>query len=366
MTLPPYQPTPYELEQIGQIASWKNRRPSILSECIDALTSPITWAVGYFVPRAVVTHFVTAMESIAAKSDSAREVARRAGVADIRELSGRSLEECDAIACTFSAKAELVALAEGVVLSLGGPAVHIPGQLVSSLRSIARIAHCYGYPLDRVVDQAIVIDILEITSVEDCAERQKLIQVLHEEIDTGRHSLAREGDLITHTSRNMVAKDTADIVSRHLIDIVPVVGTAMSFLFDSSFMHAVDDTARRVFQERWLRDNRQIEPIVAAAITSQKSSLAEISLVVEQTLYCVGSVIGFTATLPGALVASLVGRGPKAAMAAVLGARHGTQIAVADAREFWAGTNSLFRVEANSFDGHAHGQQPATAPTAAM
>ena len=161
----------------------------------------------------------------------------------------------------------------------------------------------------------------------------------------------------------MVAKDTADIISRHLIDIVPVVGTAMSFLFDSSFMHAVDDTARRVFQERWLRDNRQIEPIVAAAITSQKSSLAEMSLVVGQTLYCVGSVIGFTATLPGALVASLVGRGPKAA---VLGARHGTQIAVADAREFWAGTNSLFRAEANSFDGRAHGQQPATAPTAAM
>ncbi len=363
MTPSPYQPTPYEHQQISEIAAWKNRRPSILSECIDAFTSPITWVVGYFVPRAVVTKFVTAMESIAAKSDSVREVAKCAGVADIRELSGRTLEECDAIASTFSAKAELVALAEGVALSLGGPAVHIPGQLISSLRSIARIAHCYGYPLDRIVDQAIVIDILEITSVEDCVERQKLIQMLHEEIDTGHHSLAREGDLITHTSRNMAAKDTVDLVSRHLVDIVPVVGTAMSFLFDSSFMHSVDDTARRVFQERWLRDNRGIGPVVASPITSQKSSLAEMSLVVGQTLYCFGSVVGFTATLPGALIASLVGRGPKAA---VLGARHGTRIAVADARDFLAGTNSLFRPEANSFDGHAPGQQPTPASIAAL
>ncbi|MCX7405438.1 MAG: EcsC family protein [Planctomycetia bacterium] len=323
--------TAYESHQIHEIAVWKSRQSSRLAVFITTITSPLTWVVGHFIPRGLVNKVVMSMEVVATKADSAQEVAKCFGVENVGEIANRPLEECDRWARRFSARAERFAIVEGTALSFGGPLVHIPCQLVASLLSVARIGHCYGYPLDRKIDRAIIVDILEIAMLQDPTEREQMVQILHAAIDTHADAIEGEEEMIARNARNIFAEEA--------VDIIPVVGTAVSFLFDGAFMHSVDETARRIFQERWLRDKGCKELIAGEAIAIRKSSLEEVGLVLGQTLYCTGAIVGFTATFPAAVVKKVVGRKRNPVSA---GARQGTDQAVRDAREFITGLRSSY------------------------
>jgi hypothetical protein len=319
-------PAPYEAAQIREIAVWKSSRPSQLARVVDTLTAPVTWAVGHMVPRRFVAGLVSSMESIAARSDVQADVARAAGVADVRDLAAASLEDCDRLACLFSARAERFAIVEGAAASLGGPLFHAPQQLIASLRSIARIGHCYGYALTEPFEHGVVIDILELSMIQEERPRITMIESLHEAIDARQDSINDEGDYLERASRAMLAEEA--------LDFIPVVGSAVAFLFDSQFMHAVDETARRIFQERWLRD-RAIVPAIPAAPTRQRaSSYADVGRAIGQGLYCVGAVAGFGVSFPCRLVQHAFGspRNPVGR-----GARHGSHAAVGDARQFLDG-----------------------------
>lgn len=135
------------------------------------------------------------------------------------------------------------------------------------------------------------------------------------------------------------------MIAEETLDMIPVVGTAMAFIFDNTFMHHVDDTARYVFKERWLRDTGRVASIPPATEGSRNHSLNELGLAVGQTIYCVGAVVGFTVTLPVALVRRFVGNRPSPMS---LGARHGSDAAVADAREFFAGVRSVLEADTSS------------------
>ena len=321
----------YEALQVQQIAQWKSTAPSRLSELVDVATAPLTWVVGHFIPKGVVTKLVTSMEAVAEKADSQTEVLEAAGVSDILDLKNSSLEQCDRLANRFSARAERFAVVESTAAGLGGPLFHIPQQLIASLRSIMRIGHCYGYPLTRPVDRLVIIDILEIAMVQQPPERQAVLRDLFEAAAARESSLEGEADLIARTSRNMIAEEA--------LDLVPVVGPAVSFLFDSTFMHSVDETARRVFQERWLRHNGVISAIPPATGVYRRSSLQEFGVAFGELLYTGGAIVGFTVTFPGAFLQKLVGRRKTPVS---LGCRHGTDRAVGDARRFLSGMQSSY------------------------
>jgi len=328
---PARTPTAYEAAQIRKIAAWKSSQPSRLARIVDSLTSPVTWAVGHVVPRRFVARLVASMEAIAARSDVQADVTRAAGVADVRSLADATLEECDRLARLFSARAERFAIVEGAAASLGGPLFHAPQQLVAALRSIARIGHCYGYPLTEPFEHGVVIDILEISMLQETTARIQMIELLHAAIDARQDSLADEGDYLARASRAMLAEEA--------LDFIPVVGTAVSFLFDSQFMHSVDETARRVFQERWLRDRAVVATVAPAPTCVRESSYAEIGRALGQGLYCVGAVAGFGVSFPCRLVQHAFGS-PRSVVGR--GARHGSHAAVGDARQVLAGLRESF------------------------
>lgn len=330
---------PHEAAQVREIATWKSMLPSRLSQAVDVVASPLTWVVGHVVPRSAVTRIVASMETVAAHADIPAEVARIAGVAGVSDLGNRSLQECDRLACMFSARAERLALVEGTIFSLGGPLVHVPQQLIASLRSVTRIGHCYGYTLEQPQDRALVIAILEIAMLPDPAERIQVVEALHAAMDAHADSLGNAQDVLYHATRTMFAEEA--------LDVVPVVGTAVSFLFDNQFMHAVDVAARRIFQERWLRDRGLVTSIPPAAVAARSSSIGEVGLAIGQCLYCIGAVAGFATTAPCRLAQHAVGR-PGSPVAA--GARHGSDRAVHDAREFMDGLrNSFEEAETDEF-----------------
>jgi len=327
--------SPYEAARVREIAAWKSTRVSRLAEVIDTLTTPVTWAVGHFIPRQAVTKVVTSMEWVAHRSDPLKEVLKAAGVASLGELREGRLEECDALASIFTARAERFAVVESAATGFGGPLFHVPAQLIAALRSITRIGHCYGYELDDSLGHALVLDILEIATLDSFEERQRLIERLHAAIDRKEEALPGGEDLLHRTSRNLIAEEA--------VDLIPVVGTAVSFLFDSQFMHGVDEAARRIFQERWLRDHGLVEEIPPAPVETRRSSLEEFGLALGQGLYCIGAVTGFTISFPCRLVQHAVGRTSNPVSQ---GARDGTDRAVNDAREFLAGVKSSYEEQA--------------------
>ncbi|MFM1902923.1 MAG: hypothetical protein RLZZ440_823 [Planctomycetota bacterium] len=321
----------YEAGQVRAIAAWKNCGPSRLSAVIDTLTAPVTWAVGHVIPRAAVARLVESLELIAARSDVRRDVAAAAGLDDVAQLAEAPLETCDRLARLFSARAEKFAVIESAAASLGGPLFHMPQQLIAALRSITRIGHCYGYELASKAERNTVIDILEISMLQNPADRHRVVESLHAAIEAGAESLADEQDFLTRASRAMFTEEA--------LDFVPVVGTAASFVFDNQFMHSVDETAQRVFQERWLRDRRLVERIAPAEVVSHKSSHLEIGRALGQGMYCIGAIIGYGVSFPSRFVQHAFGA-PRNPLG--VGARHGSARAVGDARDFLTGLQESF------------------------
>jgi len=120
---------------------------------------------------------------------------------------------------------------------------------------------------------------------------------------------------------------------------VPVVGTAAGFIFDNQFMHSVDETARRIFQERWLRDHGLVQHIAPAPFRTRASSYGELGRALGQGAYCLGAIAGFAVSFPCRFIQHMFGssRNPIG-----MGAKHGSTRAVGDARDFLAGLRESF------------------------
>ena len=84
---------------------------------------------------------------------------------------------------------------------------------------------------------------------------------------------------------------------------VPIVGDVTSILMDYDFIRRVDTTARRVFQERWLKDHGKLDEIHPAPVSQRRSSLEGGIDLVAQLVYLGSFGVGFGVAFPLTLVA---------------------------------------------------------------
>ena len=84
---------------------------------------------------------------------------------------------------------------------------------------------------------------------------------------------------------------------------MPILGDLTSILMDYDFIRRVDITARRVFQERWLKDHGKLEEIHPAPLSQRRSSLEGGIDLAAQLVYlgCFG--VAFGVAFPLILVA---------------------------------------------------------------
>ena len=247
----------YEARQADEIAAWKAERPSLVMAAFRGLSRPLSRLAARVVPHATIRALIAKAERMSEKFGGPEEIARMAGVHDIRELRDRTLEECDRLAVTISTPAQRQAMMEGAIAGLGGvvtETLNVPVLLTAALRSIYRIGYCYGYPLDTEIDRLFVLAILELSTADEPARRQALFQQLK--------------NLGTHAANGQApAKPVSlDGVEEALFEdlafgAVPIVGDVTSILMDYDFIRRVDTTARRVFQERWLKDHGKLDEI---------------------------------------------------------------------------------------------------------
>ncbi len=290
--------TAYESEQVQQIAAWKSKPTNPVSEMWKRMILPGARVVEKLIPDRLVQAAIEKSYDVAEMLAGQEGIRHRAGIKDLQELRDKPLEECDRLAKEVGLAAQTLAVVEGAATGAGGvltTLVDVPLLFVLSLRTILKIGHCYGYPLDQHKGRHFVLGVL--------------LTALSGSIETRRHRLSRlrelEELLIVETQEEIVTEELLSFLFQlEIFEEVPGVGAISGALLNLAFMHRVDTTAQRVFQEHWLRDNGKVDVIEPAPSTARHLATGwggAVGRVAYSGFYC----LGFGVALPVCAVATL-------------------------------------------------------------
>jgi len=297
--------TSYELEQVQHIAEWKSTEPSRLTQAVDAVTFPIAWGVKRVVPREVVRKAIDLLDRVSSRQlGSWRKTHLEDGSWNLEYLREAPLDECDQLALDLILETEHMSAGRGLVVRQIGNAIigRVPFQLIAAFALIAKIGHCYGYPLDRPIDRAMLLDLLELSFTEHPAGRVALLDRLNASLDHPETENLDADALAVTAGRDVVADELAD----ELVGRIPVLGSLVGFVADRTFIRTAGESAMRFFQERHLRDAGKVSNIPPSAARLRKSSFSEVGNALGQTIYAGGAIVGFTATFPVAFVGKML------------------------------------------------------------
>jgi hypothetical protein len=287
-----------EAEQVRQIGTWKSQPPNPLDEMSKMITLPWARFLERIVPDWIVTSTMNRAYGLSRMLASPDDTKRRAGVQTLDELRQRSLEECDRLAGRMAASARMISLLEGAVTGAGGVVttlLDIPLLFVLSLRTIQKIGHCYGYALDQVGDRQYVLGILITATSGSLAAKRERLDRLHGLRDW----------FLEMTQEEIVADELLSLVFQlEVFEAIPGIGVVSGAALNLFFSRKIDITARRVFQERWLRDNGKVTVIEPAAVPRHIIALGP-SAVLTRAAHSASYYVGFGLAFPVCLVTLL-------------------------------------------------------------
>jgi hypothetical protein len=184
-----------------------------------------------------------------------------------------------------------------------------------ALRTVHRVAACYGYPLDHPEDETLVIAIIGLSLLDDPEERlsaSRLIRRLEEGTltmdDQRRLAAICETRLEDEVGNDLVEQIGASLVADKIeegIQGIPFLGAAIGVALDNAFIQGVEKSARFTFQERWLREHGKIDEISpVAGSQGEGRSLVE---GVSQAVYSTSYAVSFGVVFPVAFAAKAAG-----------------------------------------------------------
>jgi EcsC protein family len=293
------QLTSYETDQVAAIAAWKSEPPNPISELWQRMTLAGANVVEKLIPDRLVSVAIETSYDMAAKLAGPEDIKRQAGVRDLADLRDRPLEECDRLAKQVGKNALVLATVEGAATGAGGvltTLIDVPLLFALSLRTILRIGHCYGYALDDRKSRYYVLGVMTAA--------------LSGSLDSRRHRIHRlrelEHLLIEELQEETLAQEvTSFLFQLEIFEEVPGVGAISGGLLNLAFLRRVDMTARRVFQERWLRDNGKLEAIAPARAHARHLATGW-SGALGRTVYSGCYYLGFGVAIPVCIAAELI------------------------------------------------------------
>ena len=253
----------YERRQVRAIAAWKGEKPGIAKRLAGFIAVPVGKLANSLIPDKPVQAVMAAVNKAAsriAKDDSIFKdgILKAAGIESLEELAQNPLDFADSLADRIIADASNIALGMGAVAGAGGPvstAVGIPALLFNALRAIHRVGHCYGYPLESEGSREFMIGILALSTAATPESRALAMDNCRRQIETSLVSQAVEESAQKALQRAFFGAEFATFI--------PGFGIAFNAYLNREFVHRAGITAKRVFQERWLRDRNKaawIEP----------------------------------------------------------------------------------------------------------
>lgn len=250
--------TKYEALQLHQIATWKMERPSITKRMVRSITRPISTAANKLLPKNAVDRAVSTLNKMAeqlARDDNILKdhFVMSQGVSSLEDIATKPLDFADRLADHVINDASHIAFGMGAVTGTGGPvaaAAGIPVLLAGALRVIYRVAQAYGYKIEQQKDKQLMLHILALAASETPEERKLAMDNYQCQIE--------------HSFLNQAVEESANkalqraLLGSELGVLIPGFSIAFNAYLNREFVVRAGISAKRVFQESWLRDRGKV------------------------------------------------------------------------------------------------------------
>ncbi|QEH37249.1 EcsC protein family protein [Aquisphaera giovannonii] len=300
--------TSYEAGQVAEIAAWKARRPGLIRRAAESVKWPLDHLLTKFLPAEEARKLFTRAHK-AADWDLGRDAFRRAlNLEDIGRLRDGPLEHCDDLVVRVRDLSRELITSESLLANAGGIAtelLELPSEILLALRTVHRVAACYGYELRGSQSETLVLAIVGLSLLTDPRERLRARRLIRE-LEDASCPAGDEQELSGIAERRLgseLREDLAEEVGASLLEDklgegIPFLGAALGVLLDNEFISAVEESSRRTFQERWLREHGKVDeipPAAAEATIPLRRRLAD-------AVYSAGYAVGFGVVFPASLV----------------------------------------------------------------
>lgn len=250
--------TEYETRQVREIADWKTELPGVTKRIIRAITRPISYVANKVLPEAAVEMAMDTLNKMAgqlARDDNIFKdpFVKSQGIGSLRDLADKPLEFADALADHVITDASHIALGMGAATGTGGPlaaAAGIPVLLAGALRVIYRVSQAYGYQIEQQRDKHLMLHILALSTSDSPLERSQAMANYQRQIEQSFLNQAIE-ESAQHALQRAV-------LGAELGMLIPGFSIAFNAYLNREFVVKAGATAKRVFQESWLRDRGKV------------------------------------------------------------------------------------------------------------
>lgn len=244
----------YERDQIREIAEWKGRSPSTASLWLGRFAAPLDKAIRSALTEETVENALAEANRIA--GSMLRDAAGTPRAEDLHEADERA-SSSRKWAVGYAAAGGAGAGAAG----FAGLVIDIPFTVTMALRAIRRIGADYGYTGDNEADFA--MRALAVAAANTPREKDEALAQIEAESGeistraTSRATVAKDGAIFA--TRSIAAALARNLAGRKAAQAIPVVGAAIGAAASAAFLDDVCTAARRMYQERFLRDNNVLE-----------------------------------------------------------------------------------------------------------
>lgn len=230
-------------------ARFRRSKPSRLGRGIERFTHPFGKAIASVVPKRLVEQVLKGLDSAVAMPALVKFSHDPADIVAARKAAKR-------VARTASG----ISAASGAAAGFGGmvtAGIDIPATIGIALRVIRDTGRAYGYSGEGPREKLFRLQILELSALDEPAERHKRIAALEAAIGPDGELVDAEHEEITPVVDQIVERVSRAVAlasfRKRMGMLVPVAGSAIGGIVNSSFQNDVGKAARFAFQERRLR-----------------------------------------------------------------------------------------------------------------
>lgn len=259
--------TPYEQKALKRLRAWQAEPPGWGTRLMAKPGGKIAQAVQVVVPTAALRRALAAVDRLGRKLSDERSILKRAGVAKITDLRDEPLELCDRLSVSVGRRAQTLGGAAGAVFGIAGAAglvADVPTLLTLAMRTIHRIGLCYGEHPGVDEERRLGLAIFALVSANSADEKHAALTALqrhaHADLEdaawrdgverVAERELAKEATV--YSLQNLARSIGVNLGTRKVAGSVPVLGAAVGGAVNAWYIADVAQTARYVFQERWL------------------------------------------------------------------------------------------------------------------
>jgi hypothetical protein len=260
--------TPYEQKALKQIHQWQAQPPGWGTRALARPGAKVAQLVEVLVPTTALRAALTQADRLGRKLSDERSILQRAAVPELGALRKGPLKHCDDLARSVGRRALVMGGGTGALFGIAGGyglIADVPTLLMLALRTIHRIGFCYGERPDADDERRLSVGIFALVSANSMDEKQSALSALRGQADALLDAAWRDG--VERVAERELAKEAAifslqnlaqrigvNLGKRKIAGSIPVLGVAVGAAVNAWYLGDVAQTARYVFQERWLAE----------------------------------------------------------------------------------------------------------------